>query len=329
MTDSKIKVLYIGGWGRSGSTILGSVLGSIEGVYHIGELPYLWDISFLENRPCGCQSSFSECAFWTDVLDHAYGGREGVDPRRMIELRNRGPQNRSIPGLLLTGNSDARRQFDPEYLDNLSRLYEAVHRVTNCRVIVDSSKFPAYAYAVQSLPTVDFHLLHLVRDARANAYSWLKKRNRGDAARDLGQFEAQSSSTKWVAWNATFELLGRRDPRKYRRLLYEDFAMAPAAATSRILEFLDEDAELPFSDERTADIRLSHTPWGNPVRSKVGKVEIRADEEWRANMRAIERWKVSAFAWPLLLRYGYYFRRTKGVPSASPTTAPLNRDISR
>jgi hypothetical protein len=33
MANDKIKVLYIAGWGRSGSTILGNILGQVAGFF--------------------------------------------------------------------------------------------------------------------------------------------------------------------------------------------------------------------------------------------------------------------------------------------------------
>ena len=36
--DAPVKVLFIAGWGRSGSTLVGNVLGSVDGLVHLGEL---------------------------------------------------------------------------------------------------------------------------------------------------------------------------------------------------------------------------------------------------------------------------------------------------
>lgn len=35
-------VLYISGWCRNGSTLIGNLLNEIEGYFHTGELHYLW-----------------------------------------------------------------------------------------------------------------------------------------------------------------------------------------------------------------------------------------------------------------------------------------------
>jgi glycosyltransferase involved in cell wall biosynthesis len=41
---------------------------------------------------------------------------------------------------------------------------------------------------------------------------------------------------------------------------------------------------------------------------RYGEVELRADEEWRGAMRAVDRVMVTALTWPLLLRYRYPLR---------------------
>lgn len=50
MVGAKIRVLYIVGSGRSGSTIIGNILGRIEGFSHVGELRYIWDRNIIESR---------------------------------------------------------------------------------------------------------------------------------------------------------------------------------------------------------------------------------------------------------------------------------------
>ena len=58
----KIVVLYIAGWGRSGSTIMGNILGQLPGFAHVGELSNVWSRGVIEDSLCGCGARFSECA---------------------------------------------------------------------------------------------------------------------------------------------------------------------------------------------------------------------------------------------------------------------------
>lgn len=61
------KIVYIGGYGRSGSTILSLVLGQLEGVSSIGEIGALTR-AIQEHRNCTCGSALVECVFWGEFL---------------------------------------------------------------------------------------------------------------------------------------------------------------------------------------------------------------------------------------------------------------------
>ena len=87
MGDS-VKVLYIAGQGRSGSTILGDTLGQVEGFAHVGEFLEFWGILTAGRVPCGCGVPVVACKMWEDVLKEAYGGRDESLIAQMLEFRN-------------------------------------------------------------------------------------------------------------------------------------------------------------------------------------------------------------------------------------------------
>src|ERR1700742_3654095 len=89
MADSahvRPKVLYIAGWGRSGTTLLDNLAGSHHGVFTAGDITRMWELSFGEGRLCGCGVPLTECDLWEAVFDRAFDGRP-PDPRRMLELQ--------------------------------------------------------------------------------------------------------------------------------------------------------------------------------------------------------------------------------------------------
>ena len=67
------KVLFVAGTGRSGSTLLANVLGTVDGVFSGGEIRYLWERGLQDERLCGCGRAFLECPVWTAILHEAYG----------------------------------------------------------------------------------------------------------------------------------------------------------------------------------------------------------------------------------------------------------------
>jgi hypothetical protein len=309
-------VLYIAGWGRSGSTIMGNILGQLPGFAHVGELANVWTRSVIEDSLCGCGARFSECAEWSRVFARAFGGIDAEHARRMVELKLHWPSNKA---LLL--RAATRRQLSPDsgdllargYKENLRRLYAAIDSEIGPRVIVDSSKVPSYASAIGSLPNVDLRVVHLVRDPRATTYSWLRHIERSDAGRPLTmeRLETWQSAARWWSWNATTEVITRELARPTVRVSYEQFVRDPKATLSTVLDLVGDvttvdRAELPFISDREVELEPTHTVWGNHRRRRAGRVLISADEEWKANMGRAERAVVAAMTYPLARRYGYY-----------------------
>lgn len=63
-----VKVLYMLGLGRSGTTVLDLLLGGIDRFFSVGELQSLWKESIGEGRLCGCGRPVAQCPVWTSVL---------------------------------------------------------------------------------------------------------------------------------------------------------------------------------------------------------------------------------------------------------------------
>jgi hypothetical protein len=302
----RTRVLYVAGFGRSGSTLLGNVLGRVEGLVSVGELRSVWEYGLLLDKACGCGAPFKECEMWRPVMDEAFGGK--VNPRRMIQLRESWARTKHIP-LMLTppGRRLVERRL-AEYLDALGRLYRAVQNVTGCRVIVDTSKFPSYGFVLGMVPSVDLRVLHLVRDPRAVAYSWLRKRLHPDpeSPEYMPLRGPAASSLRWVARNLATEALWRRSPKGYLLLRYEDFVATPQKSIGRVLDLVGEEAApRPHVTEHEVELGVNHNVWGNPDRFRTGTVEIRPDTEWISHIQPDDRRLITALAFPLLLRYGY------------------------
>lgn len=74
-------MLYIMGRGRGGSTVLGNVLGELDGFFCAGEVRTLWDPIVSSGGRCGCGKSVVSCEIWSRVI-------EGVDARVVSRLQN-------------------------------------------------------------------------------------------------------------------------------------------------------------------------------------------------------------------------------------------------
>jgi hypothetical protein len=309
-------VLYIGGTGRSGSTILERVLADRTGAFAGGELRYIWDRGYVEDQLCSCGSPFRSCAFWRDVTEAAWGDagppvdealavRADIDRvRHMAALR--------VPRL--------RRAAFAEGLAReaalLGPLYRAIALVSGTAVVIDSSKDSSYAYVLHATGQVRVALVHLVRDSRAVAYSWQRQRRRPEIHWEEAYMPLRPPvrvAAEWMMHNVALEVLAGSGVAAVRTR-YEDFADRPDEEVDRIVQLLGD-------VDGTREPRPSHTVSGNPNRFERDRVRLVKDVAWAEAMRPIDRRLVTAITLPMLAAYGYLARPRRPVPP-SPRTLP-------
>lgn len=309
-TSPAVKVLYVAGSGRTGSTILDRILGQYDGFFATGELCNLFSRGLVARRRCGCGIPIPDCPTWSAILKEAFGDVSKLEAERLAAHSARQLRPRQLPAVARARWS-GRAPGSAEHQALLAALYRAVWRQTGCRVIVDSSKSPVYATLLDAIPGVEVHVVHLVRDPRATAFSFLRAKALPDFGDDRTMITQAPlvSARRWALWQAVTELFWRRSGR-YLFLRYEDFTRAPRQAVERILELVGEAdaAGSPFVDDRTVRLGTTHSVSGNPNRFGTGDTAIRADDEWRRRMRARDRRQVTLLTWPLLLRYHYPLR---------------------
>lgn len=299
-----MKVLYITGWTRSGSTLLGNVLGELPGVAHVGELHYLWRNGALTsgtNSQCGCGEPLRTCALWGPVIsEHAGSGDARVmEQRQATYLRTRHTWRR------LTESCGPATVPD-EVADTVDRtvaVYDAVRRAGHGqRLVVDGSKYPAEAAALLGHPDVDAKVLHIVRDPRGTAASY-------KSAKDyIDPMGPATSSAYWSAFNTASELIGRAAPGRFLQLRHEDVCADPAAVLRQVLDFVGLRDDVPVQGERQVTLHTNHTVTGNPDRLRTGAVTIRRDDRWRDVLSRAELIRATVPGAALMLRYGYPLR---------------------
>jgi len=317
-----LRVLYVAGFGRSGSTLLGNTLGSIDGFFSTGELHLLW-VALSQGSGCACGEPVARCLVWAEVLARLATIR-GMAPSPEEARSWQLAEARVVhtPRILrLDDRSESGRPTLDRYVTLLGDLYRAISDVTGARVIVDSSKTPSDAALLSRVPGVDPRLLQLVRDPRAVAFSQGRARPTLDAHRQ-GQMHRRGileSAARWVSVNRLTERLRRRDPQRSDLLRYEDFVAEPRSSITRLATLAGvAEAVLPFVDDRTVRLREHHTVWGNRSRFASGDVTLRSDEAWRTEASGSLLAGTTALTAPWLRRYGYPFRPGSApVPSGA------------
>jgi hypothetical protein len=310
-----LKVLYILGAGRSGSTILGNVLGESEGYFHAGELRGIWGNGLVRGQSCGCGTPVPECPIWSAVVAATFADPEvpKADPRTVerwkvaLRMRHTWRLLRESPRHLSEwAELDA-------YTRVMAGLYKHLAEVTGSSVVLDSSKRSSDGALLRLMHGIEPFYVHLVRDPRAVAFSWQRVKPSLGSPRlsEMPRFGPNESTRYWTELNMGAELIRRSHPAdRYMLVRYEDFILRPRATIESVATMMGQPAsEAPFVDERTVNLQPNHTVGGNPDRLKHGPIQLRSDDEWIDRQASRDRLKATAVAFPLLARYGYPVRQ--------------------
>jgi Sulfotransferase family len=305
------RVGYIGGFGRSGSTLLETIAACFDEVCVLGEVVHVWERGVREDRLCSCGEPFSRCPFWQEIGTLAFGGWRASDAADMRRLWSTVDRTRDIPVATWTRAGSPAAVAMREYADRFAAVYDAATRITGAPVLIDSSKHASTAFVLRRHPDLDLRVVHMVRDSRGVAYSWTKQvpRPERDEHGDviyMHRYPPWRAALLWDAQNAAFAALGRtRTP--VWRLLYEQLLTDPVETTRSLAGFLDLPTASITDFLSPTEVRVgpTHQIAGNPMRFHSGTVPLRRDDAWRQKLPARDRRVVTALTAPLMRSYGY------------------------
>jgi len=311
-----IEVLYIVGAGRSGSTVLDTVLGNNSDVIGVGELSYLIEDGFKMGEKCSCGHPPDTCEFFSRVRDVYF---EITGDRNFDKYdRIRSLIERPIMMPLVMLGLVPRRLID-YYCTRTEALFRAIHIVSGKRIILDSSKRPGRLAVLSYCKGLNVIPLHLVRDGRGYIWSKLKKQRRiGIEGKNLYSIPKSSlhSSFVWVLVNiasfiAMYYYSLRRKQNKRLFLSYEEFCRSPVRNLIRIGEMLSLNVnDIVSKLEKGDPFAVGHKIGGNRLKYK-GIVKIKYDDEWRKKLPLRDRFIFMLIAWPMFLIYKLLYTGSK------------------
>lgn len=307
MSD-RVKVLYIAGAGRSGTTLLDCLLGQTRGLFSAGEVTHLWDRGLVGDELCGCGRPFSQCPFWTRVVQAALN-REALEPQRLLTLRDSVCGLANLPRLVYPALRTRRfRGSMARYAALLTGVYAAIRDLTGCDAIVDSSKYPPEAYLLREMQDVEPYIVHVVRNANAVAYAWKKRTWRTevhDRLEPMPRYPAVQTAMAWNVFNWVIERLGRQGV-PYVRIRYEDLVGEPRRSVLDVYHLLGSNVpDLSFVGDGEVCLGPNHTVSGNPIRLDHGRVPLVLDREWEHGASRFQKVLVNGLTFWQQLRYGY------------------------
>jgi len=300
-------VLYITGMNRSGSTAFERFLAAHDGTVAAGEVSNLW-LWGVDERLCSCGEPLDRCPFWGSVRSSAFGESGVPDEVAASAIRRYANRTRLVP--LIHHPPRGMRDGLALVRSHLQRLYDAIAGAAQGRLVVDSSKYPTYAHLLSVTPGVRTAFVHLVRDSRAVAFSFGRRRARPEIHWTHMEMTTAPPAKAAAVWDVRFAAsLALRRYAPTVQLRYEDFVADPSASAAHVRALLEGAGMTTLGPRREdADPRWYHSAQGNPVRFEK-HFSIRADEEWRSAMSARNKLVVSALTAPFLAlhRFGIGF----------------------
>jgi hypothetical protein len=306
----------VGGYGRSGSTILDMLLDRIPGITAVGEFRHLFGRALGDDELCSCGSPFNECEYWKAVIDHAFP--HGFDRERVRHAMRAINRMVATPQVLHPAlRTPSMRAHCRVYGEAFLAAYRAVLAVSEESVVVDSSKYPLHGLFLTSMPDVDLVGMLLVRDPRAVAHSWQRRRLRPEVhweRREMPRHSVLRSALAWNVSNRLTERIGKAgvDLRVQR---YEDFVAKPLATLEEIASFALGERGVRLTDAvfEADPGKPRHTIAGNPVRLGRGRVEVRPDIAWEAEMSPLKQAIVDICCVRQMRRFGYRVAGERGA----------------
>jgi hypothetical protein len=271
------KLVYIGGYGQSGSTLFERLMTANPDVVACGEIVNGCGKRKHKELKCSCGRLRNDCPVWS-----AFNQTSGsVSPWTHEAL---------VMALV--------EHIAPKYA-----------------IMSDSSKTTwgsiSAPFRLRRRLGLDLYLLHLVRNPRAVCWSAvrlakLRKTKWRFTKRVLSRpiLRCLRTALGWWIANLSCEVFGWLYPGQYVRLHYEYFACFPRVVLLTLFKVVSPDRVLRLTEIGINDNR--HQLWGNRMRRQpLTFSDVRLDVRWKAEMPRTYGRLVGALTWPLRMKYGY------------------------
>jgi len=228
----KPRVLYVLGYGRSGSTVLGMALGQHPGMVNLGEISVLPTFvpgpTYIAPRACGCLLPLDRCPYWQGVASRLGSmtalAQDGTTLSPTMGWRRYAPW--------LPEPSDEL----PQWASAAAALYTATIAEAGAEVAVDTSKGASRAWWLWKSGTVDLTFVWLTRRLEDVIRSQI--RHGQSALKTAISWRLAQRQAAQVARAA--EGAGLQVP----RISYEQLVQEPRAVLGEVLAHV----ELPWDD---------------------------------------------------------------------------------
>ena len=236
----KKKIIYIAGYGRSGSTILALILGQHKDIVSLGEIGVIFS-ALKHKRICTCGQRLNNCTYWKQLI--------------------KSNEYKKNPNLFLNN-------LENPYL-KVGIVIDYIFKNSNSEFLVDSTK-TSWRNLTRPLRLIlsgyDVSIIHLKRSQKSVIKSAKKGKN-SDLESNLkvnNRFSTIKTIISYQISNKLTLLYKIINPKKYHLMNYEDLLNDPFKSFLKLGIFLKLDlSELDAYLSGNLALKTSHEINGN------------------------------------------------------------------
>ena len=259
----KKNILYLLGSGRSGTTLLATILNSTNNISTTGELHQFY--TYLQNNEtCSCGTIVCNCDFWSLVVNDMDLSKDDI--QNFQKKQNNEEGHRYIPSIILG------RKASEDYSASQEKLFNAIANHTHKNWILDSSKYIGRFLLLKQIPSLKVKGIYVVRDVRGVINSFNK------------QVQTPRKPISTILYYILTNFFGQLVcwmNKDVIKLKYEDFIDNPYEHTQHIYSKLlgqnNDDAALNDVFE------MPHIIGGNRLKSSK-TIKIKKDTAWKTTI---------------------------------------------
>ncbi len=242
MSFDRGKIIYIAGYGRSGTTLIDVILGNSKNCIGLGEISNFY-IDLINNETEKNIFGEKRQEFWLNI--------EKVIKKRLknsIEIKNAKMAQIQMESLLGIISGSRTSLLKKRYFETQGLLFDTIKYFSNCDVVIDSSKTSRLTtwrpVALAKLDGYELKMVHIVRDGRSVLSSQLRGDNRKIFAKEENQKLSWPFLRTVLGWsianiNAIFYKIIFRE--KFHIIFYEDLILNTNNELNKLQNFTNLD----------------------------------------------------------------------------------------
>jgi len=294
---SKIKLIYILGSSRCGSTLLDLILGSHSSIISTGEI-WRFRRNFKNNSKCSCRRNIPQCPFWIPIINKLNKKDKKFFSDIYLDSELKSTSRLSKIKTLINGNFSS--IYSPVEIQNYSQreflLFQTILEESGKSIILDSSKYLERLLKLYYSGYFDIKIIHLVRDGRAYIDS-----ARRSAKRETTSKKSANILIDMIQWRVRLErqirFLSQVKKENYIRINYRFLAEHPSETMNFLCKSLGVEFEreiLNISSDKYVFKQQHHIIGGNRVKWSSPDTKIEYKNQWINNLSSIDKFIFTA-----------------------------------